>query len=617
MANYLKVQDAEYIRKFARRMESRWAAQEKVDTRAAGLYTKQASVSVATQGDNQDVVAVSGGIAGQGIDQDVALITVFPFLRVNNPDPKDEDLKKRIDSLVEPWLAAVRKRSQIGPVEERAIADLPLFGRSWTNLFPLPRLWADSPKFQDLLKQYQDLVSDGGDEKNITEARKALELFRRDHFPIRWRYVNPRSTWYQHSDEVHLPEVIEIRTMTAADILSNYNEEDLPDGFSDGDDEREVKVYTYTNHVQTATTVDDGGDPHLVHDFEHGMGLNPYILSETKPYYDNPLGIRWVGSLFHISDQIELFDQLMSDYATNHRMNAITPRIWEHLPDDTDPQTLGRPDPDQLTPGQDVHIWAGLEKVYLAPVPQIQQQAIQLLQEVKERINSAFLQPHLGGESKSGESNVLFNTRFQVSDRQFQGKVRAIGDAAEQFGELAFRCVKALNDKVPDTDKVYALSERHGWLGLSPKDVDGLEGCVQARIDRELPINMTAKVQRAQMLKEFGLPMSLILESVLNYENPEDIMDQAFVERAVAASEEAAIQQVWAQANFIIQQAAQGNAGGLSDRVAALPPAFQQGLQLAGAPGMGGMGQSMGNMAREGSPQAPTQFSAGQMMGGA
>ena len=605
MAKYLEVVDTDYIKKFAERMKRRWANQDKVDERFAGMYTKEGSIEVADRG-TDDVIAISSGIAGQGIDQDVSLITVSPFLRVNSPDPDNDKLTRRINTQIEPWLAAVRKRAAVGPVEERQIGDMPPFGRGWSNVFPLPKIWSDNAKFKKLLKEYRDLVEGAGKEGDIKSARKDLELFRRDHFPIRHRYVDVRNTWPQLSDEVWLPEVVEIRKMTKGDIESNYDE--MPGDIDEMSAEHEVEVLVYANWVFTATIINSRDDPKMVHKFEHGMGANPYILMEGPLMKSNSQGIRWKSSLWHIADDIEAYDSLMSDYMNNHRMNAITPRVWYHRDDggETDPQLGGRPTPFKLKPNEDVNLWASVEKVELAPVPLIQPQAIQLLQEFQQRIDSAFLQPQLGGESKSGESNVLYNTRTQVADRRFQGYTAAIQAGAEQFGKLAFRCVIALNKDVPETDKVAAYSEKHGWLEVGPEDVDGLEELIQGRIDRTMPINMNQKYAMAQAAKTLNLPDSWIWPTILNIEDPEQVQKEQFLQAVDASLMEYAIQQIQIRAGVLLEAALEGQLP-RQEEIAGLPPAFQQalgGLDQGMIPG--NVMQGMANQRRDGVAEAPS-----------
>ena len=479
-------------------------------------------------------------------------------------------------------------------------------------------MWADDGKFKDRLKDYLKLVDERADEKDISEARKSVDRYKRDHFPLRWRYVSPRGTWPQWSDEIHLPEVVEIRKLHKEDIEADYGIDAVPAELRSSPATQLIDVFVYTNWVWTGTLVAYRENLKLVHEFEHGLGMSPYILMEAGVLNDDIKGRRWKSSLFHIIDTVVEHDKILSDYAHNHHMNALRPVVSYHDPtslEGNDPLLAGRPKSIPIKPGPEtVPMW-NTEKLELAPVPEINAQAVPFLSMLRERIDSAFLQPHLGGEAKSGESNVLYNTRFQISDRQFQKYMRAISDGAEYWGKLAFRCVNAINIhfEPSEADEVYVISEEKGWLGVSPKDVEGFENSLQARIDRELPINMSAKSARALQLRELGLPMTWILESVLNIENPEEMIDKAFVESAVAAMQPMLLQMIQEHAGMIIQAAASGEGGDLADQIQSLPSEIQRGLQTAGvaqAGGAGQMGTAVANQMR--GPQAPTQNTVGQ-----
>ena len=206
--SYNSVPDADHIRSLGESYRSTWSQQESLDTIMLSYLLAKNRQDVNKPGAGTPK-GFRSGVGGLIVKEDAALLTVTPGLHVNVPTQDEKD--KTHASLLENWLAGAWKASQMaGQVWTRKPFDLRGFGRAWSNLYPNPRLWG-TPEYEKLIEDYQKAADDPDKRK---EAEKALSLYKRDRWPIRWRYVSPRSTWTTFSGDMWLSEVAELRKMT-------------------------------------------------------------------------------------------------------------------------------------------------------------------------------------------------------------------------------------------------------------------------------------------------------------------------------------------------------------------------------------------------------------------
>src|SRR3990167_4805519 len=81
---YLSDPSAEDICKFAKGREEYYQPQDELDEKYAGAYNKKSQLDVAGEA-GDDIKAISSGVAGQAVDQTLALINVRPWLTIFPP----------------------------------------------------------------------------------------------------------------------------------------------------------------------------------------------------------------------------------------------------------------------------------------------------------------------------------------------------------------------------------------------------------------------------------------------------------------------------------------------------------------------------------------------------
>lgn len=602
----------QYVHDFGSRMRTQWSNQNVLDDALLSFLNYRNPVDVNKQ-DGGTVRGFRSGIGGIIVKEDAALMTVTPGIHVNIPTNDEKD-KHFASETLEPWLGGAWKLSQqAGQVWDRLPQDLRGIGRCWSNVYPSPRLWYDD-EYNALVKAWKD-----GKEG----AEKEIQAFKRDRFPIRWRYVSPRNTWTYFDSEVWLPEVIELRKMTRTEVASAFPDADIEIGAKGSEP---IDVYEYANHQWCMTVLGDNNAPQLLREFHHKMGVNPYEMAEAELLPDNDKGWRWAGSLFYAQSMIETFDEIMADLRENHRDNTRTQLVVKQDPNmhESDPKSGGRPEPIKVGPGlPPAQLWT-TESIELAPVPQINPQSITLLQEIKQLVYQNMIRPVERGEAKSGTSQNQFVTSVQVAEREFDPSMRALSRFAEGICRRFLRSVNSLSmgyEDFPDKVALFAEWPKNGVIEIGPKEIRGWEYAIQCRMSRAIPIDKTVLDNQALMEKNLGLAPEYWMENTLGIENPQQQqqnsrrsqMADAIFQQVVMP---AAIQ--WAQAQMFaptpVEQAQlQQQLTGASPDLAAF--AEMQGMggnPLAGPPlGSeqipGGVLQGAANERRAGSPQTPQQ----------
>lgn len=635
--------DADKIVKLAKRLEERWGQQAVLDD-AMLPYVMMEAVhkSVAKNDDGKPGQAFRSGIGGVLWREDTALMKVYPGIHVNVPteDPEDED---HASGVLEPWLtAAFRISQQGGEVWLRQPEDLDLLGRAWSNVYHFPGLWADDPEYQKLLKRWEEAEEDSDEFKEI---EKEIQAFRRDNWPIRWRYVDPRHTWTTFNGERWLPEVVEVRKMTRADIEEVYGEKALPEGVK-GDgmhDSTEIDVYDWANWVYCATVASYGGGERaeskfLKKPFRHNLGRNPYVLTEANLAPPNDKGIRWTGALFYAQDSIKLFDQIIADLQMNHMENTRAPVVPFLDPEARQDSEIlaGRDGQMELGPGAEKQAMLAKERLELVPVPQINPQSIALLQEIKELIQQNFIRPVERGQALSGTSQNLFTSQVEIAQREFDPLMLALAEGGKQVCQLMMRCVFALNEGYQDyPDKVYVFTDmakskkRKGVIGVGPKDVKGWENAVQLRMQKAIPMAPLIQYNTAQAALAVGLSPATVYEKDLGFENPLAEIRKARLFELEKEAFNQAVQEVVKRAGQKLQQATAGQVTDIARLFTHASPGLQEFLATLGQgggasppaagnanatiPAPPGTLQGMANMRRAGNVQNPQAPGVGVM----
>lgn len=571
---------AGYVRDFARRMEAQYQRQTLVDKEVMKLEAMQQFIAAAkTPNSPGPGHSLRSGIWNQLVRRDAAIATIEPYVRFSPPNPQDE-ADRRHSSLLEAWANSALKKSGLTvTVRELMARSLIGYGRCWTHLCYDPRVWGDS----DMNDATDRLLEDPGN----TEIRKEIEAYKRDRWPFRLRYVDPIGTFsYSFNGTRHLPEVIEIRKMTAEAIRSEYGID------VEGDSRTEIEVFQYANWEWEATVVGRDNPQMAREPWEHDLGKNPYTLEESNLMPVNQYGIRWFPALFHAKEMIEAFDEALSDWRTNTHENAIGIMVQSYDPDhyELTPEMLGRPEVVPMEPGGTIAKW-NTDTFDLAPTPTLTREHGEFRQFLYSFIEQNAIQPILQGETKSGDSQTLIAGAVGLAERKFSPAISAIKAGQEDRVVTLLRGVGALNrdyPAIPDKVWIFDSFKGKGAIGIGPKDVIGWENAIQARGEPAIPLDEHRKWSIAQIKIGLGIPETQVFEEA-GYEDPEAIVRLGMKEKGRRAVFEQVVLPT------IIQRAT----------AKATEPTPAQASQLAGmGPGSPGLEAFMAQM-NAGAPEVP------------
>lgn len=509
--------NAEEITQLGKLFEDRWAAQDKHDKLMASYLTMTNEVDVAKSKDSKKgVKGFRTGIGGVIVEEDASLLVSQPQILFNAPDPESRADLERINSLLEPWAIGAWKQSQQAADVWRHLAlQLIGFSRAWDNILPHPHLWA-TPEMEEMVKR----LNDSTDHESRTKIERQIRQAKTNIWPIRWTIVPTRKTYTDYDTEYRLPEVIESREMTPRAIVNRWGEDALPGPLKDRrkgvwplrtEDSSKIKVYVWANHQHTAVVIPHSEDPKLVAAFEHGFGRSPYECAIEKVLVENDLGIMFPGALFYVSNTIDAYDELFSDYRELHRDHARTERVWSLDRDHYDEGQLvdGRPAPIPIQDGMSK--WSD-ETVELFPLPVIGEEKYAYLNKMEDLIRETQRRPALRGQLLSGQSQNAFSAAVQIAERELEPATKALARHAEFVVHRLFASVENLGEDVPLFDEL----KGKGMIAVGPKDVKGMKYAVQARISRAIPIDAGQLASVAERWKGLGFSMSTIMEQILN-----------------------------------------------------------------------------------------------------
>jgi len=587
---YLAEPTTEHVLSLARRLRSYWRPQDNLDEEIRALEIMDTPIYAArTSGTAAAGKRLQSGIWTQLVKRDAAIISFVPWIRFNPPDPEDAGARAH-SSTLEAWTNAALARSAADSVlQERLARSLIGYGRAWTKTLWLPSVWADD-EYTAAVERLEQAAAEG----ERTEAARELEALRRSRWPLTIRYVDPIGTYTYFDASCWLPEVIEVRRMTADAARTVYGSSpETEDFLNTARSGALIEVIEYANHEWQATVLSRQGARTgvLANAWRHGLHRSPYTLAETNITTTTVEGLRWVPTLFHAKEIIQAFDENLSDWRTNTHEHALGHIMQFFNPEflSEDDKDAGRPKAQNLEAGG-VSAWIAGEDVKQAPVPALTAEHENFRNFLYSLIQSNAIQPVLQGETKSGDSFTLLAGSHQIAERKFGPAMDAMLAAAEDRARSLLRCVLAINASPaghPGKIYVYDRYQQKGALGIGPKDIIGWEAAIQARGQPALPMDRNREVAIAQGLTSLGVAQTLVLEE-LRFEDPEGVRRRSQREQLEAAIFQQVIvpyavqraQQTLRQATPEEQQRMQGLMGEASPGVAQAV----QGLLAGGAP---------------------------------
>ena len=610
--------DAEYVTNFAKRMERQWGPQATHDKQFQDLYLRIEPIDLKAVESGVKVKPLRMGLLGMAVDRDTASLIGAIFLKVAARGKKDgsianKDAERHANQLLEPWHMGVMRASQIGEVLTPQVRDLVLLDRGWSNFFPLPDMWAGND-FKKMVEEYaalaqknSQLVEAGDNEEELKKVRKEMERveenisgYKASNFPLRWRYSNPMSTWPQLSEERWLPEVVEIRKMKQGQAVAEFGEDNLPVSMRDVESDTDIVIYDYCNWVWTATVIPDTDDPKVVREFEHDLGMNPYILMEANVLPNNDKGIRWKSRAYDFKDVLEALNESLSEMRHLSRRQPTSPLIanLDKARVLGDARAAGDVNKMEIRPDDSniINLLIG-ETLTEGPESALSEATLKQIDLLYGFGLNIFLNPAMRGEMKSGTAAVAFSAAKNAAREILSPYERAIERGLLHEMKLAGRSVVRLNKEYPDfPDEVVVVDEGHGAIAAGPKDVEGQEAYYMPRLR---PLNPLTEQQQMDLLmaaQKTGLYGDAdLLTKYGGIENAGEWLARRDISRVDNALMDLVIQ-VSLQRGGVMMNEGESR-GDMSERIAAMPQAAIMGMAAGGNQTAQGLVASPGRQA--------------------
>lgn len=586
--------DPEAIQKLAKKKGEQFQTQEtKLDKKATEQYLGTDRKSLySPRGHGKDVQgeenlrAVSSGLLGFMTDQDVSVLHTKPFDHVLPMGGPDAD--KHASGKIEPWVnTAVWIGTGGVKVWDKGVLSLQNVGRFWSKVLPAPQLWAGD-ELENLIASLNSLHESGASTEEIERVNEEIADYKANpaNFPIRWIYVSAKGTW-PIPDERGMAEVVESRK-----ISSNVVEDRLGRLPEDLKNQKDIEVIEYANDVYVATVIPSQGgivaaakrvagvgrDPiFLAEPWEHGLGVNPYVLIEGNPLPDNENGYTWRGGTFHMMNLLPVVDEVLSDFCTNVHNETVSPpfvmvnlegRVAQGIEDKTI----------EVNPNETVKMYTGQgwkEEAGRFPTATVNPDALRVIDMVMQFAAIGGLnRPALAGIAPSGQAGVTLETARQIASGELKIPHSSLQDGFAEIGSRFLRAVSALGKRYPniyDEITVRAADEKHKSKAISvgPKDVRGYEHLVRGEVRLNIPVNEGANVTNASIATDPNHPLlsdATALQRYYRHADPQEEGDKLFAQGLQQDFREILRAAVAQRAGLTIQGAGAGNLGAMVEQ---------------------------------------------------
>ena len=595
--------DAKDIFDFAEELKRDFSEQSTEDIRA-----KEAVLQMGLVNAKEQTKPIGAGHDPLVYKQKFWFLSAVPYLRVNSPKTEQDAHAEKLEIGLE---GAWNLSQGAVDVWRSMVRDADWSGRGWSKLYHWPKAWGD---FQQ---------KDGEPDDDYLDR---LEMLKAENFPLIWRPVQCENTWPVYDARGNLWRVVEIREMPSRSVRREYGEV-LSGKFGE---KEPVKVIEYADDEICKTIVIDKNasqiEPKQVREWEHGLGVNPYVHIEMEPTPPpNDRGLRWTGCSFDGRHARPTIDSILTDALINFRRGT---RGGDDYFLDKDSEGLTPSDAASArkidnTPDAQRFFWSS--ERHEQPRPnQTNDDGWRLLELLLAFSKEMDIRDVLLGSLKGDETGILYNTASQLAQRQFDPTIENFKRGAKNVGIRIFRAIKAFGKDfegikgAPVEIPIIYTSAKNGSFSISlkGKDVEGWESRIQPRLELALPVNENGQLTVYRLATEGDNPAMDVAQGRSRYLGIEntvqteqnvtrDLIRKALVPKFV---------ELVAQNGLQLMNKPEGSLGGLEATFAAFSPAeqaallrlaSQQGIQVEGPPAPSLM-RGAANSNREGLPQSPT-----------
>ena len=585
------------------------AVQQYLQTYSLSLYDPKQNTD--TRGES-DVKAVGTGMVGFLIDQDVSVLHSKPWNNVLSLGGKTAD--QHASGKLELWLnTAIWLGTRGIKVWDKGVLDLRTMGRFWSKVLPAPQLLAGD-ELEELVDDLNKLVARGASEELIKEQNEKIDDWKLNNPAIVWRYVG-RNT-YAVYDDMGLSEVVEWRKVERSVVESLLGS--VPNDLKG----REIEIIEYANDKFVATVLPGEGGvipfgkrgvEFLKKPWEHGLGVNPYVLIEGDPVPENDNGWFYRGAAFHMRKMLPAVDEVMSDLVTSFHTETISPPLVKLDIEMRIKRGLEEKEI-EVNPNETVNLLVG-EEAGRFPTQQINPDALRFVAMAQQFANqSGLYRPALTGAMLSGQSAVGLEESRQIATAELKVPHAALEQGFADVGERFFRAVISLARDFPDTLSEITVRKadeknQSKAITVKPSDVKPYIHLVEGIVKLAIPVNEGLQINNAKAATDPQHPLvsdDSARARWLGDKNPTEEGNRIIAQQLVQAGTQALAQVLLQRLQLGIQQMGAQGIEQLQQRAEQLPVEAQQAIQGSGI--LAGVLRGQANRGQAGVPQQQSQL---------
>jgi len=595
------------ILELANTLDIKLGSQKTEDTRAKDAVLQMGWLDA----QKKEVKPVGAGHDPMVYKQKVSYLSAIPYLRVNPPKPELADKAEMLENALEGLMFLSQGSIDVW---RTAAKNAIWSGRGPMKVIYWPDAWG---------KNFRRKKGEAED-----EYLERLDLLKAENCPIIWRAVDPENFWRTLDVRGNVDETVGIRQMTARAVRKAYG--DILQG-NQGDRDL-IRVIEYDDDDECVTIISDSAmgktEPREAKRWPHGMGVNPHVFIELEPTPpENDKGILWTGCSFDGRWARPTIDSILSDALYNFRRDTRAGDevyLDKESTEGESPEAGANARKIDLSPGTPNYFWKGEEHRRLQSA-QTNEDGWRIYTILSAGSKEMDWSETLKGTLVNDTTGIGYNTAGQLAQKQFDPSLENFKRGAKGIGQRMFRAVTAftkayagIKNAPTEIPIIYTSAKGQSYsLNLKPKDVEGWETRIQARLELAIPVNENGQITVARLATSPDNPLMDIPQAQSRYLGIEDTVqtNANIIRDSVRRAMVPKFVELVAQNGLQLMNKPSGNLGDLEAVFASFSPAEQQALlRLAEQQGIQAeqtnvapnMPRGMANTVRTGQEQQPT-----------